>query len=297
MKNIFKTLLVCFLAIGLTNCEDKEKSPLAEQVNGAYVLIDIESPVIDVTAIETSTFGGTLRAPVDNVASHEFEVRRVSGGIASEFVSIYSTTTFPAEFRIGATDIAAALGLDISDILPGDRFDFVGKTTGTDGSVVYESNLNADLLGEIGQRQAYRLQTFVSCPFSIEEAVGTYQVINCDLGSLCNGHTFEMVAGEEPNTIVMIDPYNSDDPDTGEDFRIVVQVNPNSGEITIEDQEAFDTGDACCPGFSPTSVSTETGFFFSCVGVITTTMDTTLERLSDGARFTFGPLAFEAQKL
>ena len=297
MKKIFKTLLVCFLAIGLTNCEDNEKSPLAEQVNGAYVLIDVETQVIDVTAIETSTYGGTLRAPVGNVASHEFEVRRVSDGVASEFVPIYSTTTFPAEFKISAGDIAAALGLDVADLLPGDRFDFVGKTTKTDGSVVYESNLNADLLAESGQRQAYRLQTFISCPFSVEEAVGTYEVIQCDLGGRCTSHVFEMVAGDEPNTVVMIDPYNSDDPDTGDLFRIEIQVNPVTGQITIESQEAFDTGDYCCAGYSPTSVSTEVGFFFSCVGVLTTTMSTSLERLSDGARFTFGPRAFVAQKL
>merc|ERR1711939_1303408 len=199
MKNIFKTLLVCFLAIGLTNCEDNEKSPLAEQVNGSYVFIDIESPVIDVTALETSTFGGTLRTAVDNVASHEFEVRRVSGGLASEYVPIYSTTSFPAEFRISAPDIATALGIDVSEILPGDRFDFVGKTTGTDGSIVYENNLNADLFGEPGQRQAYNLQTFVSCPFFVEEAIGTYQLLSCGLTFCGGGNTFEVVAGEEPN--------------------------------------------------------------------------------------------------
>ncbi|GAA0724895.1 hypothetical protein GCM10009430_29810 [Aquimarina litoralis] len=281
----------------MTNCEDNEKFPLAEQQNGAFVLVDIENPVIDVTAIETSTYGGTLRATSDLVASHEFMVRRVSGGTASEFVSIFMTDTFPADFQIGAPEIATALGLDITDILPGDRFDFTGKTTSTDGTIVLQENLQPDLLVEIGQRQAYSLQTFVSCPFVLEEALGTYELLDCGL-TFCNGgNTFEIVAGEDPNTVIMQNPYNSFDPDTGEPFNIVMQVNPTSGEIIIEDQPAFDTADTGNNGFNPTSIETESGFFFSCVGVITTTVDTSIERISDGARFTFGARAFEAQKL
>lgn len=297
MKKVFKTFLVCFLAFSLANCEDNEKSPLVEQVNGAYVYIDIENPVIDVTAIETSTFGGTLRTSVDNVASHEFEVRRFSEGAASEFVPVYTTTTFPAEFQIGASDLAAALGLDLSDILPGDRFDFRGKTTSIDGAVVYESTLNADLFGELGQRQAYNLQTFVSCPFKIEEAIGTYQLTSCGLNFCNGGNTFEIVEGDDPNTVVMLNPYNSFDPDTGEPFNIVIDVNPASGEITIESQAAFDTADTGNAGFLPTTISTEVGFFFSCAGLITTTVDSSIEQIGTGARFTFGALPFEAQKL
>ncbi|MHA7058606.1 hypothetical protein ACWGOQ_0015385 [Aquimarina sp. M1] len=297
MKNIFKILLVCLVCTTLTNCEDNEKSPLGEQVNGAFVLVDIENPVIDVTAIETSTYGGTLKAPTDNVASHEFQVRRVSGGVASEFVPIFTATSFPADFQIGAPEIAAALGLNITDILPGDRFDFSGKTTAIDGSIVVESNLGPDILAETGQRQAYRLQTFVSCPFSVAEALGTYQLVSCGL-TFCNGgNTFEIVEGDEPNTVVMQNPYNSFDPSTGEPFDIVIQINPASGEITIEEQDAFDTADTGNNGFKPTTIETESGFFFSCVGTITTTVDTSIEQIATGARFTFGSIPFEAQKL
>jgi len=296
MKNIFKIIIICFVSLTLTNCEDNEKSPLVETVDGVFVLIDIVNPVIDVTAISTSTYGGTLRAPVDNVASHEFLVRRVSAGIASEYVSIYSTTTFPAEFQIGAPEIATALGLDIMDILPGDRFDFVGKTTGTNGIVIEESDLSANILAESGIRQAYNLQTFVSCPFSVDEAVGTYELITCDLTFCGGGNLFEVVAGEEPNEVIMKNPYNSFDPTTGEPLDIVIKVNPASGELTIEEQPAFDTADTGNNGFEPTTIEADNGFFFSCVGTITTNVDTSITQIGTGARFTFGTLGFVAQK-
>lgn len=291
MKKIFKITLLCLLTTVIINCEDNERSPLPENVNGAYVLVNIENPVIDVTAIETSTFGGTLIAPANNVARHEFSVRRVSEGVISEFAPVFSATSFPADFQVGAVDIATALGISLEDILPGDRFDFIGTTTGTDGSVVQIHNLSSDLIAESGQRQAYELETFVSCPFSIEEAIGTYTLTNCTF-SFCNNGTFEIIAGENPNEVIMVNPYNSSTP-----FNITVMVDPLSAAMSISSQPAFETdADAGFAGFGPTSINTSTGFFFSCTGSITTVVGTSVPRISDGAIFSFGSRSFEAQK-
>lgn len=279
------------MVLTLTNCEDNEKSPLIDAPNGAFVLIDIENTVIDVTDVENSTFGGTLRATNSNVASHEISVRSVVDGNASAFTSLYTTTTFPSDFFVTAGDIATALGVDVADFPPGTRFDFIGTTTDDQGNTVTINSLGSDLQSETGQRQAYDLQTFISCPFDVTEALGTYQVIDCGL-TFCQGNTFEVIEGENPNEIIMVNPYGGSG-----DFNVVVQVNPTSGQITIEEQAAFNTEDTGNNGFEPTTIETESGFFFSCSGTITTNVDTSIVRISDGGRFTFGTRAFVAQKI
>jgi len=270
MKNIFKIVLICLVSLTLTNCEDNEKSPLVEQVNGAFVLIDIENALIDVTQIETSTFGGTLRAPSENVASHTFEVRAVIGDNASEFAEIFTTTTFPAEFLITAGDVATALGIDPNILGPGTRFDFVGTTVGEDGSIVTTSSLNADIQAEAGIRQAYNLRTFISCPVKPEEIEGTYEVtqLGFDVFFAETNFTRTVVAGPGANQITIVEgEYTT----TGGD-PLILDIDFATGIITGGGNDAdgnpaisFAEG---TNGLPQNTYRVEGGFFFSCVGVL-----------------------------
>ncbi|WP_299440281.1 hypothetical protein [uncultured Aquimarina sp.] len=275
MKNIFKIAIICLVSLTLTNCEDNEKSPLVEQVDGVFVLIDIENALIDVTQIGTSTYGGTLRAPVDNVASHTIEVRAVIGGDdASEFAELYTTTTFPATFLVTAGDIATALGVDVSTFGPGTRFDFVGTSVGTDGTVVTTSNLSGDVQAESGIRQAYNLRTFISCPVDPAEIAGTYDVTELGFGTFFGETNFTrtIVAGPGSGQITIVEgEYTT----TGGD-PLILDIDFATGIITgggnDEDGNAAVSFDASVLGTENTYL-VEGGFFFSCVGALDINMN------------------------
>ena len=310
MKNIYKFLLVTFLAVSFSACEDIDKDPFEINGNdgpfGSFVRLDITTaPVLDVTDIENTEFGGTVRAPSNNVASYELKVRRVSGGEASDYAPLFSTTTFPAEFIANASNLAAALGLTVPDLLPGDRFDFEATSVGTDGSVVTFDDFGPNLQGGPGEAQGYRFNTFISCPFVLDEAVGTYQVTVSGFGSFPAGNTFEVIAGGNDNQIIMVNPHGSTtgdpNPIEGAGYEIVVDVSPFGlatveGSIDDVDQYIFDTDLTGNAGFFDTHVEGD-GFVFSCAGAIILSLDYDLTAVG-GGNFTFGSdIGFSAQKL
>ncbi len=297
MKNIIKFLFASVLLFLVSSCEDNEKYPLPATEDGSFVTVVFDNLILDVTQVETTAITGTLRAPVANVGSYELQVRRTNAGTSSPYVPIYSTNTFPSEFSIDVAQLGDALGLTLADFEAGDRFDFQGKSTSLDGQVVEFSDLGPDLATEPGQKQSYQFTSFISCPFSVEEAVGTYSLNACGLAFCSGGNQFEVVAGEEPNSVILLNPYNSFDPETGEPFEIIVVVNPDTGIGSIAEQPAFATEDTGNPGFFPTTIEADSGFYFSCTGTILFSVGTSIEQIATGGRFTFGSLPFEAQKI
>jgi len=310
MKYIYKFALLALLIISVSACEDIDKDPF--EINGvdgpfgSFVRLDITTaPVLDVTDITNTTFGGTLRAPSNNVASYEMRVRRVSGGAASDYAPLFSTTTFPAEFIANADNLAAALGLTVPDLLPGDRFDFEATSVGTDGSVVTFDDFGPNLQGGPGEAQGYRFNTFISCPFVQADAIGTYVVTVSGFGSFPAGNTFEVIAGANDNQIIMVNPHGSTlgdpNPVEGAGYEIAVDVTP-FGLATVEDaiddvdQFIFDTDLTGNAGFFDTHVEGD-GFVFSCAGAIILALDYDLTQIG-GGNFTFGSdIGFSAQKL
>jgi len=293
MRFLNKFLFIAILCLGMVSCEDQEKNPLWEPEQAPYVFIDIETPVFDVTDIENSTFGGNLSAPADNVASFEVTARRVSNGATSDFAIVYSTTTFPASFKITAPEIATALGIDPDELLAGDRFDFVAESVGTDGTVVTYNNLAPDIQAEPGQRQAYRLSAFIACPFNQADMIGTYTIIQDDGFSATGNDQFEIIAGETPNEIVLVNPY-----DSSGNFEITVNVN-DFGIASFERQDGVLTEEICCAGYSPTNFrsNASTSLALSCIGYLELKFDTGLSLAGgNGTGFTFGPGVLIAQK-
>lgn len=271
MKNILKIALVFVASLMFTNCEDNSKSPLVERVNGTFVLIDIENALIDVTEIETSTFGGTLRNPSGNAASHSFEARAVfADGTATEFVEVYTTTSFPSDFLLTAGDIATALGRDASEFGPGSRFDFVGTTTSTDGSVVTSANLNADIQAEAGIRQAYSLRTFISCPVETALVEGQYDVTQIAFDAFFGETNFvrNVVLGPGSSQVTVVEgEYTT----TGGD-PLTLDIDFATGIITGGGKDADGNAQVAFAegvnGLPENTYLVEGGFFFSCVGTL-----------------------------
>ena len=150
MKNIIKTFLIAFIAVGIFSCEDNEKSPLPATIDGSFVTIEFDNLILDVTDLDNTAITGVLRAPVPNVASYELQVARSTGGVLSDYVTVYTTDTFPADFSINLEDLSGALGLEVADFGAGDRFDFQATSISTDGSVTEFSLLNPDLHNVLG---------------------------------------------------------------------------------------------------------------------------------------------------
>jgi len=274
MKNINKILLLALLIVTFGACEDNEKDPipvnLVDGPFGAFVRFDLTTaPVLDVTNILTSSFGGTLTTPSNNVASWDVSVRRVSGGVASDYALLLSITSFPATFDANATNISAALGIDISELGPGDRFDFEATSTGIDGSVTTFDNLSVDLGGNPGQAQGYRFNTFISCPFDQAEAIGSYLITDASFfGQIATN--FEVIAGAESDEIVMIDPMGHLVPgDAPDKYNVTIRVGLSSGQAVVDRQDAWDSGNPVCCGtpYGPGNIE-GTGFVFSCTGDI-----------------------------
>ncbi len=304
MKRLINFLpVIAIFTLLLHSCEDNETSPLSVPADGVFVTVDIINPVIDVTDIANSSYSGTLKDPVGNVASHTFSVRKVTGTSATDYADVYTTTSFPSDFSLKASDIFTALGLNVSDVLPGDRFDFVGTSVGVNGSITTYNSLNADLKAETGQKQAYRLTTYISCPFVSAEAVGTWLITDDPfdasiLGDIGQAETFEVVAGPGANQVTFIDVFgharfnNLPSPGT---FDVVVDIDPGSGIVTVNEkyddefQYAWDPANYGLP-YSLAWLKNGSGFLFSCAGAFTVdwTHDVTIG--------TYGSRHFEAQK-
>ncbi len=309
MKKLIKLLPVIAIFAMMVSCEDNEKSPLPATADGVFVTIDIESPVIDVTDIENSRYGGTLKDPVGNVASHTFSVRRVSNGVASSFADVYTATSFPADFGVTAGEIAAAIGIDPASILPGDRFDFVGTSVGVNGEVVTFNTLNADLQAETGQRQAYSLVTFISCPFDRDQVLGTWELIDGGFAGIV-GHQFEVTADPDAaDEIILDNPFGEIEPNV--EFNPHVKIDPVGIAELPEDKsvdppnsrgyEYFESSVGCCGNrFAPTRIVGD-GFLFACTGFMTFTSNvSTLEEVNPptGSIFSWnGDPSLVAQKI
>ena len=310
MKNILKLIPLAIITLFFTACGDVDKDPY--EINGldgpfgAFVRLDITTaPVLDVTDIENTSFGGTLSVPSNNVASYEMKVRRVSGGAASDYFPFLSVTSFPAEFTATAASLAAALGLTVPDLLPGDRFDFEATSIGTDGTLVTFDNFSGDLGGNPGEGQSYRFVTYISCPFVIADAIGTYMLTTSEFSSFPTGNLFEVIAGANDNQIIMVNPYGSATTDfnpdyEGANYNVAIDVTP-FGIATVEskiddvNQYIFDTDLTGNGGFFDTYVEGG-GFVFSCAGAITLKMDHLLVQISSGSTFIFNADDFAAQK-
>lgn len=281
MKKIILILTVICTGAMFFSCEEEEKNPWVVHLDpandGVFLTVAKENIVIDFTD-PSSTFNFSVDAPSDNVASYDLRVARSSGGVVSDTVALTSATTFPASFQIGADDLAAAFGLQPSDLQAGDRFDFVGSATGTNGQVADISNLNGDAGGP-GQFNAFQFNTFLSCPFNQADALGTYDVTVDDFGLAVA--TFEVTAGPDANSVIIADLIEPG-------FSMVVNVNPNTGIASISRTPMANS----YYGYSGGNINT-TGtpsFFFSCSGTIAAVFQYTVDLGS------FGSYAFSAQK-
>ncbi len=133
----------------------------------------------------------------------------------------------------------------------------------------------------------------VACELDVSASVGTYQITRDDFGTSVNNGTFEVIAGAEPNQLIMVNPFGHTNPATGaQDYQVVITINPTTGAATITRQDAWHCDNFGC-GFGQGRVESVagTGFVFSCLESMQFTLRHTVNAGS------FGNYAFAAEKI
>ena len=187
MKNTFKYIVgLVLVGIAIVACEDKDKNPLnvfeLEDSKAPYVRILVDETIVAKGDLASSSFTGTVDDPSDNVASWELSVSIESGGVATDTVMLTTVTQFPSDISIAYTDIASALGITVDDISGGDFIRFLGKSTGTDGTVTTLENYSANVTGQPEQLQAFNFIVLVKCSAISDATVpGTWIIDMQDL--------------------------------------------------------------------------------------------------------------------
>jgi len=275
------------MTVAFFSCEDESRIPTPDRVEGAFVFIDKTKPVIDVTQIATSTFEGVLNNPSGNVVKYDLYVRRVSGGVAGDYVLLESITSFPYNLSVSAGEVATVLGLQLFDILPGDRFDFWAETFDANNVKTTFNELSSFAQAEVGIKQAYQYNTYVSCPFIQADALGVYEFTEDAFANETD--VFEVIAGSSEDKIIMVDPFGHPSA-----FNIEVVVDLGSGIASIQRQNAWDPSFYSLPAnYGTATIATDgsASFFFSCTGTINFSVK------HDVAIGTYGFRNFKAQKL
>lgn len=155
-------LITCMTFSGCEKDESLDPRPLL--VNGQFMRLDITRDRIDVNNIETSSFGGMLTNPSNDVVRYELFVRLVRNNVAiSEYIPYETLTSFPQELAVTADKVEqaySAIGTNIT-IVQGDVFRFIAYSYNSAGVRAAYRDLSGTVRGDAGYKQAYKFNTSV----------------------------------------------------------------------------------------------------------------------------------------
>jgi len=184
-----------------------------------------------------------------------------------------------ASVELSSTEIATMFNLPggYAYLDGGDNFVFTAKARLLDGRIIDAANSAPSITGGNNASFTTQFVVFVACPFSVEEAIGTYTITRDDAEvSLDPSDTqVEVIAGTAPNTVILKDLFGYP-----QKYDVVVVINPANGAATIAKQKAWDS-DALLGQFGEASVAGG-GFFFSCTGFLTVDLEHTVDLGSFG---------------
>jgi len=179
-----RLILIVLIGSGISSCEDEDKNNLDSfSKSGAFVRFAEPFPtVVDVSSIDQIpdvTITAVIEDPNSTVVNYSISVgATIAGNTIEQTPLINDITSFPATVNLTMTEIADALGLDTAGIGFGDTFDFVGTATNNEGTVytaerqnfdrdtqtVSGGNNSADLIDELGYRNAFEFGFAIPCP-------------------------------------------------------------------------------------------------------------------------------------
>ena len=161
MKKIFFIPALLLIFVTFNSCQkDDSLDPRPVIVSGNFVRLDIVRPRLSIDE-SSSTFGGTLTNPGGLAVKYNLYVRRTDpyGTTFDDFHLIKTVTSFPLELALTASDIATALGVDVSTLQLGDHYRFYGESFDAAGNRTDYYNLSSAIINSLASyKEAYRFQ-------------------------------------------------------------------------------------------------------------------------------------------
>lgn len=278
MKNILKYICVLTLSLLVTvSCRDEDKVRFPDFETGVNARVSVHpenlvlnfldianaSLVFDIHSVNNDideiTYTGTYTdASFPTQKFPTVEILKVPG---SSFVNGVA-----ANLELTAQELAEAFNLPGgADYLGGgDNFTFFASVKLKDGRIFDASNSAPSIAEGTNPSFTTQFKLYVSCPFSVDEAIGTYTIVT-DPGEWATevDHQVEIVAGPEPNQVILKDALGYP-----QKFDMVVDVDPVTGVATTTKQKTYDY-DYWVPNSYGIGSTEGTGFFFSCSGFVT----------------------------
>lgn len=225
-------------------------------INNASTAFDIYSQNSDIKEI---TYRATFTdADFPTQKFPTVEVKKVPGS-AFESGKVSNVT-------LTASELATALNLPggAAYLSGGDFFTFFTSVELTDGRVFNSSNSAPSINSGTNPSFTTTWKLYVSCPFSVAEAVGSYTLVADPWGlATVADHQVEIVAGTKENQVIIKDAFGY-----AQKMDMIVNVDPVTGVATVDKQVTWDY-DFWDPGPGYGLGSTEgSGFFFSCSGTL-----------------------------
>lgn len=294
-------IIIATLGIFISSCEDDKKNFLNDFEKGGFVRFSEPFPaVVGVNAPANLVLTFTVEAPDENVVSYTMEVSAVLSGVeVGPFPIGTEVTSFPATIKLTAQNFAEALGIDVSDINFGDTFSFIATSVNnkgveysgeridfdTNSKVISGGNNSNDLLDQDGYRNAFIFSFSIACPtYNAVNVPGTYKITVDDFEGFLDDGVFQIIAGPGANQFTMVDIFGHP-----EMYNIIINIDPNTGNITVAKQAAWNCANFGCD-FGVGSVN-GTGLAFTCIGTMTFFLEHTVSAGS------FGSYALKVKKL
>ena len=181
MKTFFYTTILFFAFISFSGCEkDDSLDPRPVIVDGQFMRLDITTDRMNANDIDNAFFGGRLTNPSGNVVSYELLVRVTRGdNLLSEYIPLGEPiTSFPFDLKITPQQIQLAYeeaGIDVGEIVNGDRFRFIGYSYDAKKNKVGYGNLSRTVQTEPAYKQAYRFNTILTTNLDTPKQLNNYE--------------------------------------------------------------------------------------------------------------------------
>lgn len=156
-----KLLLLSIFVVGFLNnscSKDDSLDPRPVFINGDFVRLDITRSRLDVTNLNSTSFGGMLTAPSGKVAKYNLYVRKTNiyGFTYDDFKLVKSITNFPTDLIITPSDLSTALNVPVTSFALGEVLRFYGESFDNEGKLTNFYSLSSPVQTVTAYKQAYR---------------------------------------------------------------------------------------------------------------------------------------------
>ena len=263
-----------FLGVLLFSCKKTEiTNPLADFKNlgiGSYITkVSTINLNLDYN-VSTSKVGITVDQYGMEVDKIVLYVVAGANPTPSAWKKIKTITFTGKGTEISATsqDVATALGVNVSELTPGNYYTFYNQVITKDGKTFDVSNTPGALESNSNYNAVFRWQAYVTCPFT-GGMTGSYKVLQDDWADWAVGDVVQVTDGPAANQINLSQVWPN--PAYGSIVNpLLVNVDPANGVAKVP----LVTFGAYSPlttaqGASAGDVA---GYVFSCTGFITLSM-------------------------